>query len=345
VTPILIAPRGGPVDACWHEGRIVIAYQDGPGPEAMLVQRSYTPQGAVLSSVTYPLGSDVGAFPRLLSAHGSVWLIYREGKSLGGRAVLRRDGVEVWRSSWECGGNDPVCFGEMSGRVAFAAQQFGVENLVFGGTLDKPKETLHRIGVGAPDGLHAFNGAAGVTLIKDVRGSVVGMTRPTWALGLVAGEHPDAGVLVRDIDDGREFLVFAGQAGATPRLSVDFDTQRFAVVTWGELRGIDYGVRLAVFTEADLVAPAPVPAPVWDAINVVVDCGRFFNIDVSTVPREAADGQCWQAHRSGDEVFIVKGSDPRMVEILRLTDDDVRLAYDATDSRYPRAWRLNDGSK
>jgi hypothetical protein len=36
VTPILIAPRGGPVDACWHEGRIVVAYQDGPGPDAML---------------------------------------------------------------------------------------------------------------------------------------------------------------------------------------------------------------------------------------------------------------------------------------------------------------------
>ena len=40
MTPILIAPRGGPVDACWHEGRIVVAYQDGPGPDALLVQRA-----------------------------------------------------------------------------------------------------------------------------------------------------------------------------------------------------------------------------------------------------------------------------------------------------------------
>ena len=64
-------------------------------------------------------------------------------------------------------------------------------------------------------------------------------------------------------------------------------------------------------------------------------------VSSATVPREASDGQCWQAYRSGDQVFIVKGADARMVEILRLTDDDVRLAYDATDGRYPRAWRLD----
>lgn len=111
MTPILIATRGGPVDACWHDGRIIVAYQDGPGPDALLVQRAYTPHGSVLSSVTFDIGSDVGAFPRLLSALGSLWLIYREGKSLGGQAVLRRDGVVVWRSEFECGGNDPVCLG------------------------------------------------------------------------------------------------------------------------------------------------------------------------------------------------------------------------------------------
>lgn len=193
MTPILIAPRGGPVDACWHEGRIVVAYQDGPGPDALLVQRSYTPQGSVLSSVTYPLGSDVGAFPRLLSAHGSVWLIYREGASFGGRAVLRRDGVEVWRSPVECGGNDPVCLGGQS----FAWQEaHGPTHVYFLSDLVNPVGEM----ASRPTGLSHFPGV-GIfpILVDDARGAVEGMTRPSWAGDLVAGEHPDSGVLVREV--------------------------------------------------------------------------------------------------------------------------------------------------
>ena len=143
------------------------------------------------------------------------------------------------------------------------------------------------------------------------------------------------GVLVRHAD-GRVLHLWPAEDGYTPRLAHDAQTGLYAVVTWGR-----QGVRLATFTAADLVAVAPAPVPAWDAIGTTVDCGRFFNITGSTVPREASDGQCWQAHESGHEIYIVKGADPRYVEILRLTDDDVRLAYDATDSRYPRAWRLD----
>ena len=32
-----IAPAGGPIDVCWHHGRICVAWQDGPGPDARLV--------------------------------------------------------------------------------------------------------------------------------------------------------------------------------------------------------------------------------------------------------------------------------------------------------------------
>lgn len=334
MTPILIAPRGGPVDVCWHEGRIIVAYQDGPGPDALLVQRSYTPQGAVLSSVTYPLGSDVGAFPRLLSALGSVWLIYREGKSLGGRAVLLRNGFEVWRSDGECGGNHPTCFGWVNGEPWFAWQRFG-DNRVFGGHVAGPPGRDGDFGIGAADGLSHLDGSR-VVLWKDNFGSrLPAMTAPHTAGNLVAGEHPDSGALVR-AGDGRELRIWPGQDAYTPRLAHDPQTGRYAVVTWGR-----QGVRVATFTEADLVAPAPVPAPMWDASGTTVDCGRFFDIIGSTVPREAADGQCWQAHHSGDDLYIVKGADARLVEILRVTDDDVRLAYDATDGRYPRAWRLD----
>jgi hypothetical protein len=326
-----IAPSGGTIDVCWHHGRICVAWQGGPGPDARMVYQEIDaaqPTLPVLLSLSWHLGSDVGAFPRLLSALGHVWLIYREGKSLGGRAVLRRDGAEVWRSPAECGGNDPVCLG-----VSLCAWQQAGDNLVRLARLTEP-DSQWAARRGAPTGLSHIDADQRVVLVDEARGVQPGMTRPSWAGTLVAGEHPDSGALVVAAD-GRALRLWPGEDAYVPRLAHD-GTGAYAVVTHGR-----QGIRLAVFADADLVAPAPAPVPVWDAVGTVVDCGRFFNILGSTVPREASDGQCWQAHRSGDEIRIVKGADPRMVEILRLTDEDVRLAYDATDSRYPRAWRLD----
>ncbi len=201
IAPLLLSPSGGPCDVAWHEGVCYVAWQDGPGPDARLVVRGYRPSGVVVSSVTFPLGSDVGAFPRLLSALGSLWLLYREGASLGGRAVLRRDGVEVWRSDGECGGNDPVAIGThyIDGPV-FAWQQAGTNQILSARAIAPTRQLPD--GMGRPTGLSHIDAAQRVILVDDARGAVAGMTRPSWAGDLVAGEHPDAGALVR-AGDGR----------------------------------------------------------------------------------------------------------------------------------------------
>ena len=340
-----IAPFGGPVDVCWHNGRIVMAWQSGAGTDVRLVVAEIDPVShVILLSYSIALGDDVGAFPRLLSALGSVWCLYREGQSKGGQMVLARDGREVWRSGREAGGNHPGCFGWGNGKPWFAWQRFG-DNRIFGGHVAGPPGGDGDFGIGAADGLSHIDGAR-VVLWKDAFGSVAGMTAPSQDGDLVAGEHPDSGVLVRDVVSGHVVRIWPGEETVAPRLSAAAPTGTHAVVTSGVRAGVDYGVRLATFIKADLAAPAPQPSETWDAPGTVVDCGRFFNVDVTTVPREAADGQCWQAHTvpGGDtetEIYIVKGADPRLVEILRLTDDDVRLAYDATDGQYPRAWRLD----
>lgn len=259
MTPYPLARSGGPADVCWHDGQIVVAYQDGPGPEARLVLATYTAQGLPVSAISWALGSDVGAFPRVLSAQGSVWLIYREGASRGGHAVLRQDGREVWRSDVPCGGNDPVVLGwDTTGRPVFAWQRAGT-NEILSALCEWPTAHLPE-GEGRPTGLSHIGAHARVVLVDDARGSVPGMTRPCWAGAVVAGEHPDGGVLVR-AQDGRVLHVWPAARTYTPRVAVDAQTGVYAVVTWGS------GVQMATFLEADLVAPTPVapwpPGPGW----------------------------------------------------------------------------------
>ena len=285
-----IAAFGGPADAVFHDGRIVMAWQSGAGTDVRLVVAEIDPVShVILLSYSIALGDDVGAFPRLLSALGSWWLIYREGASLGGRAVLRRDGLEVWRSPFECGGNDPVCLADNG--LFFAVQRFG-DNAVFVGRLFEP-DGIWADRHGAPTGLSRFLPNSRVALVDEDFIAVPGMTRPSWAGALVCGEHPDAGVLVQAAD-GRQAHVWPDEHTVTPRLAHDPQTGAYAVVTSGVRGSVDYGVRLATFVDADLAAQAPPPSETWDAAGTVVDCGRFFNVTGSTVPREAEDGQCWQ---------------------------------------------------
>jgi hypothetical protein len=270
VTTHQLSPTGGPLDACWHNGSIYVAWQDGPGPNANLVVRRYSADAHLLESVTYPLGSDVLAFPRLLSALGNIWLIYREGASKGGNAVLLRDGVETWRSTAECGGNDPVCLGfDTTGRPAFAWQRSGT-NEILSALTEWPHAQLPE-GIGRPTGLSHFDIYARVVLVDDARGAVAGMTRPSWAGTLVAGEHPDTGALVKAAD-GRVLHLWQGQDAYTPRLSYD-GTSRYACVTWGK-----YGIRLAVFTEADVTQPVA-PYPPGDGWTLRPDVQRITTTD------------------------------------------------------------------
>lgn len=334
MTPLQIAPSGGPCDIACHDGQILVAFQDGPGPDARLVVRAYPRDlSGVAWSLSWALGSDVGAFPRLLSAGDSWWLIYREGATLGGRAVLRRDGVEVWRSEAECGGNDPVCAGSLLGLFVADWQRAGDNRI---GRVYGDGRAIMTNRVGRPTGLSHMTPDADVVLVDDARGSVHGMTRPCFAGPLVIGEHPTSGALVRHTD-GRELRLWVGEDAYVPRLAYDAQTGTYAAVTHGR-----QGVRLVTFAEADLVAPAPPQTPEWDAMGTPVDAGAFFDIQGSTVPVMAADGQVWQAHRVSDDTLVsVKQATPHLTDVYRLTPDDVRHAYDATDGRYPRAWRLD----
>lgn len=252
-----IAPFGGPADAVFHRGRIVAAWQSGRDRDVRLVVAEIDPAShAVLLSYSIAIGDDVGAFPRLLSAHDSVWLIYRNGASLGGRAILRRDGQEAWRSPVECGGNDPVCLGlDPVAGGAFAWQKAGT-NEVMSALCLFPNAQLPE-GDGRPTGLSHFSASGKIVLVDDARGAVKGITRPSWAGDLVAGEHPDSGVRVL-AGDGRELRIWPGEETVTPRLAFDPATGMHAVVTSGVRNGIDYGVRLATFTASELQAPVPV---------------------------------------------------------------------------------------
>lgn len=251
-----LSPSGGPVDACWHQGRLVVVWQDGPGPNAQLVERVYGwGSGLSVAGVTYPLGDDVGAFPRLMSDGSDVWLLYREGRSRGGQAILRKNGIVVWRSPSECGGNDPVCFGVEHGRPSFAWQKAGT-NEIFSGLVGWPAAQLPS-GEGRPTGLSHIQASGLVVLVDDARVSVPGVTRPCWAGALVCGEHPVAGTVVR-AEDGRESHLWATRATFTPRLAYDAERDRYACVTWN---GRD-GVLVAYLEAGELTSPVVVPPPV-----------------------------------------------------------------------------------
>jgi len=282
VKTTILAPHGGPVDVCWHNGRIVACWQSGKDTNVRLVTVELDPVShVVLVSYSLGLGDDVGAFPRLLSAHGSVWCIYREGASLGGRAVLLRDGREVWRSPVECGGIDPVCLGLAYGRARAAWQRFG-DNQV--GVFDVADMVGQSPWAGRPTGLSHIDSAGRVVLVDETRGSIPGMTRPCADGAIIAGEHPDSGVLVRDFRDGRELRIWPGEETVAPRLSASAPTGAHAVVTSGVRAGVDYGVRLATFSVDELVAPGPdyTESPVG---TVIADVWRFLVGSAQAWPR------------------------------------------------------------
>ena len=253
MTTYTLAPSGGPVDACWHHGTLVVVWQDGPGPNAQLVERVIgRGNGLTVSSVTYPLGDDVGAFPRVMSDGSDVWLLYREGRSRGGQAILRKNGIVVWRSPSECGGNDPVCFGVERGMAAFAWQKAGT-NEILSGLVGWPSAQLPE-GEGRPTGLSHIQANGVVVLVDDARMSVPGMTRPAWAGSVVVGEGAASGVVVKDTTTGLVAHLWPYEETFTPRVCVDRDL--YAVVTWGKP-----GVRVGYLTTSDLSLPTPTPQP------------------------------------------------------------------------------------
>lgn len=309
----------------YHQGFLYVCWQNGTYVEVRVLDAAGERVGGALHACSN------GSFPRLMSADGAWHLAFRGPDE---HIRLLRDGVLVWTSPVRAGGNDCVALGRDHDGIASLAWQAEGTNAVTAQWLRSPA-TAWSAGIGRPTGLSRFDAAGSVVLVDEDRGLVRGITRPSWAGALVCGEAKDGGARIL-APDGRELVLWAFRQTFVPRLAHDPATGMYGCVT----HGLD-GVRVATFTEADLTLPVPVTPPTWDATGTPVDCAPFFDIRGATVTRVAADGQIWQCHRRGEELHIVKGAKPWLVEILRLTPDDVRLAYDATDGRYPRAWRLD----
>jgi hypothetical protein len=197
------------------------------------------------------LGPDAGAFPRVYSDGTSVWVAYRTGQPENWRAVLLKDGVEVWRSPTVCGGNDPVCLGS-----GWFAWQDDVTRRIYRAPLTDLTFWTD-VGPILPTGLSRILASGTVRLVDEDRVLVPGVTRPCWAGVLSIGEAPNGGALVSQ--GTKCLLLWPGEETFTPRLAWDGKTG-YVAVTWGK-----QGIRLATFDESDLqgvvLAPAGTPFP------------------------------------------------------------------------------------
>lgn len=246
----IISPTGGHPDLCFHKTKLHYAFQDGG---ALIVS---SPE----RTVRYFLGTDVLAFPRVVSALNSFWVLYREGKSLGGRAVLLRDFTEVWRSDFEIGGNFPLAFGMYKNEWVFAYRNFdtipgaGGLSHVFARRLND-LSPLAAIGATHGTGIARIEYDTVISWDENFGSLLPEMTNPHYAGALVVGEHPIKGALVLDGGENKELLLFPGQWANTPRLAASDVDNKYACMTWGPP-----GVRLAVFSRSELLSPnSPYP--------------------------------------------------------------------------------------
>ncbi len=238
---ILTSPvPGGHPDVCFHNGLLHYTYQDNSTLHVI------TP-GADL---TYDLGTDVLAFPRLKSLFGHLYVLYREGASRGGHAVLLCDGVKVHETPFECGGNNPVSFGVYNNQQVIAC-------------VERNTQTVHIYTV---QGLtHSTAGTVPGTGIAYIDGRIVSwdenygallplMTAPCAAGRYVVGEHPVRGALLRHPDTGKELILFPNEYANTPRIAIQNDI--IAVCTWGPP-----GVRVATLNTDELTTPTTLYPP------------------------------------------------------------------------------------
>lgn len=159
--------------------------------------------------------------------------------------------------------------------------------------------------------------------------------KPVGAGGMLVGQHAEdpprailcdrEGLPMRLLHNGPAESVRASWDGVA--LTV------YVMGTWE-------GTRLSGTIESFPIFEPPLPEE-WLPTGTLVRTAPFFDIPVRTIPRTAADGQCWQAHRGEEQLRIVKGGIPHLCEVLAFTPHGLALAYDATDGRFPRAWRLD----
>jgi hypothetical protein len=245
---------GALADVAFHQGRWWCVWHGGihlhlvslePGT---LSEQSWT---------SWTIG-EPGAFPRLLSWVGRLWLVHREGAAPY-RIVLREVGTSHVEHLDVGHGADPVALG--AGDVAWQATggpEWQVWRKPLVGT--EPSRFVRQ---GRPTGLSRVLADGAVKVVDEDREELTGYTRPCWAGDLVVAEGRNLGAYAR-LTDGRELLVWPGQEAVTPRCATD-GGELFGIAAWGR-----EGVRFAEVSRSEFAQPMTEPdEPVLDTTSTV----------------------------------------------------------------------------
>jgi hypothetical protein len=272
-------------DVAFHGGQVWCGYQNGLALMLVTVNQD-TLEDVSFTSIN--LGPEAGAFARLLSWEGRLWLVYRAG---GPRyeIVLREVGGSHQEIVGVGHGNDMVALGlgdlawQSSGAPDWQVARKSLSGAVAARIVRK----------GAPTGLSRVLEGDRVTLVDEERLAVEGHTRPCWAGDLVVAEGRETGAFCR-LEDGRVLELWPGQEAFTPRCATD-GQGRYVVATWGR-----EGVRLARVSAVEFKVPSAIPQPERLPEGTEIDLFPYLVGDASTWPRHGDHymHQVWDGQRN-----------------------------------------------
>jgi hypothetical protein len=260
---------GALADVAFHQGRWWCVWHGGSDLHLVSLEPGTLSEQ---SWTSWTIG-EPGAFPRLLSWVGRLWLAHREGAAPY-RIVLREVGTSHVEHLDIGHGADPVALG--AGDVAWQATG-GPEWQVW----RKPlvgAEPSRFVRQGRPTGLSRVLSDGAVKTVDEDREALTGYTRPCWAGDLVVAEGRNLGAYAR-LTNGRELIVWPGQEAVTPRCATD-GGELFGIVTWGR-----EGVRFAEVTRSEFVVPSQQPQPERLPEGTEIDLLPYIVGETSTWPR------------------------------------------------------------
>lgn len=287
-------------DVAWHAGAWWVAWQHGDvlilvslAPDT-LAERSYT---------TISLGPGAGAFAKLLSWQGRLWLAYREGEPHE-RLRVREVGTSTAFDLGRAHGLQPALLAR--GYVYWQAAPtptYRVRRRPLVGTA--PDQDLRD---GVPTGLSRVIADDQVRTVDEDFVHVPGLTKPSWAPGLVIGEHHDStnrSAVARLLADGRELRLWRTQQAFTPRAAWD-GGDRYLLTTWGA-----QGVPVAQVTVAEFRAPEA-DEPIEDSSGEPVDLWAYIIPDRALFPRTHAepDGHAMDMQWDGRNLWTLPFGEP-----------------------------------
>lgn len=242
--PIFLGDWDAAPDVCQApEGWLVAGVPIAGGKRQPLKLQWHDRLGTVLAHLDVYTGTeDGGVNPRLVQAGERIWLAHRAIVDTVMQATLREIVGHNVRQSWVLGPAD----GPMALSGDYVAWQDIRWQKVFGRRLTIPLlpqiQLRHET---RPTGLSRMDGAQPVFIDED-RLSVPGMLNPVRVFGLVVGEGPTGGIVVRTGEGKPRGTLLAGQICGTPRGARNDDGE-YAAVCWG-----GPGARLVLFSAGDL---------------------------------------------------------------------------------------------